>query len=177
VPSYEEVLEGERKMLRVFFDVLRNRIKEAWEASGGKPDLPIIVAHYAGFDVRTIWQRAKILGVTPPVWWPIDYNRYRRDEVQDTMTMWAGHDGHISLDDLCRALGVGGKDDLDGSKVWDAIQQGRLMDVHCYCDDDVERVRRVHRILHRRSSSDDDEIYAVADAAADRDHGALEEVA
>src|SRR5690606_6022815 len=99
--------------------------------------VPIVVAHHSDFDIRMIWQRARVLGVTPPVWWPLNYNRYRQDEVYDTMSAWAGPGGRISLDALCTALGVPGKDGMDGSGVWNAVQQGRIADVCTYCNDDV----------------------------------------
>lgn len=155
---------------------------------------PIVVAHYAMFDVRMLWQRAKILGVPVPVWWPIDAHKYRSDQVVDTMTLWAGHDDRVSLDTLCRALKIPGKDGMDGSKVWDAIQAGNAKDVWIYCDEDVERVRRVHKhltaepeekqsfeLLHIGKAWTDTEraeMLAAAEEAADAQHGvASEEVA
>src|SRR5690606_24626951 len=106
---------------------------------------PILVAHHAPFDIRFIWQRAIILGVEIPDWWPIDAKPWDDTRVVDTMTLWAGHGNRISLDRLCRALGIPGKDGIDGSKVWDAIVDGRLDDVVAYCDDDIRRLRSCHR--------------------------------
>ena len=106
---------------------------------------PIIVAHHAQFDVRFIWQRCVILGVPVPNWWPIDAKPWDQNRLQDTMLMWAGATGRIGLDRLCRALGIPGKADMDGSMVWDAIRDGRINDVVEYCDSDVERLRNVHR--------------------------------
>ena len=107
---------------------------------------PVVVAHHAQFDIRYIWQRCVILGVQVPSWWPIDARPWDNEKVQDTMTAWAGHGNRIGLDRLCKALGIPGKpDDIDGSKVWDAIRDGRIADVAAYCDGDVERLRAVHR--------------------------------
>lgn len=150
--------------------------------------IPIVVGHLVGFDIRMLWQRAKILGVTTPIWWPIDHHKYRLDEVQDTMTLWCVHDDRISLDDLCIALGIPRKGDgLDGSKVWDAIQAGRALEVQAYCDDDVERVRAVHKRIVRPEwdeveeattlSNDRVAMADAANAAADADHGLAEELA
>ena len=111
----------------------------------GKTPVPIVVAHHAQFDVRYIWQRCVILGVPVPAWWPHDAKPWDTDRVDDTMLLWAGQGGRIGLDRLCRALGIPGKGDLDGSKVWDALQQGRINDVAEYCDDDVRRLRAVHQ--------------------------------
>lgn len=109
--------------------------------------IPIFVAHHAQFDLRYVWQRAVALGITPPSWWPIDARPWDTDRVQDTMTMWAGHNGRIGLDRLCRALGLEGKTGVDGSKVWDLVREGRLDEVVEYCGDDVRRLRSVHRRL------------------------------
>jgi hypothetical protein len=169
--------------------------REAWgdQNRGRYMQLPIVVAHSADFDIRMVWQRAKILGVTPPIWWPIQFNRYRDDEVQDTMVMWSGHTDRISLDNLCVALGIPGKGDgLDGSQVWNAVQQGRAWDVFEYCGQDVERCRSVHKRLRGPAKSDvvqiwsnehgrprvveeivvdTDGLFEAAAAAADADHG------
>lgn len=159
--------EAERAMLQGFFDGLRGLLREhAAEAAMASLDeqgrndseaiklevqrhrhVPVIVAHHAGFDVRYIWQRAVILGVTPPSWWPIDARPWDQDRIQDTMVMWAGQGNRIGLDRLCRALGLPGKTGMDGSQVWDLVQAGRIDDVVSYCDDDVRRLRSVHRRL------------------------------
>lgn len=108
--------------------------------------VPIIVAHHAGFDIRFVWQRAVILGVTPPSWWPIDARPWDTDRIADTMTMWAGAGNRIGLDRLCRALGLPGKQGgIDGSKVWDLVRAGRIDEVVEYCAHDVRRLRSVHR--------------------------------
>nr|WP_295884166.1 hypothetical protein [uncultured Devosia sp.] len=107
--------------------------------------VPIVVAHHAAFDVRYVWQRAIILGVTPPAWWPIDARPWDTDRVYDTMTAWAGNGGRIGLDRLCKALGLPGKTGVDGSMVWDLVRDGRIEEVVDYCDDDVRRLRSAHR--------------------------------
>jgi 3'-5' exonuclease len=107
--------------------------------------IPTLVAHHSQFDVRFIWQRAIILGVKVPAWWPHDARPWDTDRLQDTMTGWAGHGNRIGLDRLCRALGIEGRGDIEGSKVWDAVQAGRINNVCQYCDDDVARLRAVHR--------------------------------
>lgn len=66
------------------------------------------------------------------------------------MTAWAGIGNRISLDKLCRVMGIPTKgseigDEIDGSKVWDFVQAGRIADVATYCCGDVERVREIHR--------------------------------
>lgn len=157
--------DAEKVMIQALFEGLESMLHEHAKSAAlaslveqGRSDIdavrlemqrhrqvPIVVAHHAGFDIRYIWQRAIILGVTPPSWWPIDARPWDQDRVQDTMTMWAGHGNRIGLDRLCRALGITGKTGVDGSMVWDLVRDGRIDDVVSYCDDDVRRLRSVHR--------------------------------
>jgi predicted PolB exonuclease-like 3'-5' exonuclease len=47
---------------------------------------------------------------------------------------------------LCLALSIPTpKGDLDGSKVWQYVQDGRHEEVAAYCRRDVEATRQVHR--------------------------------
>jgi hypothetical protein len=103
-----------------------------------------VVGHNVGFDIRFLWQRAIVLGVEMPTWWPRDPKPWGR-ETFDTMTAFAGSRDSISLDDLCKALGIEGKGDFDGSMVADAWAAGEHEKVAAYCRSDVERVRQIHR--------------------------------
>lgn len=113
---------------------------------------PVFVGHYiADFDLRFIFQRAVMLGIRPPACIPFKAKPWD-EAIFDTMTMWAGAKGRVSLDKLCRALGVATKgseigEEIDGSMVWDFVQAGRIADVAAYCAGDVERVRAVRRRL------------------------------
>ncbi|GLQ53617.1 hypothetical protein [Devosia nitrariae] len=127
--------------------------------------VPVVVAHHAGFDIRYIWQRAIVLGVTPPSWWPVDARPWDTDRVADTMTMWAGHGNRIGLDRLCKALGLPGKQGVDGSQVWDLVRAGRINEVVSYCDDDVRRLRSVHRKMLGLPQLEIDEIEVPAEGA------------
>lgn len=108
--------------------------------------MPVVVVghHVVGFDIRFIWQRAIALGIRMPGWFPRDPRAWD-GTVFDTMTAWAGYQGRISLDNLCRAMGLEGKGDIDGSmvaKLWADAEYTRISE---YCMADVERVRAVHR--------------------------------
>jgi hypothetical protein len=133
-------------LLGEFFAAVRRAI----EASHGR--IPRWVGHNVrDFDLRFLYQRAVVLGVRPPFALPHDA-RPGSDFVFDTMTAWAGWGGRVSLARLCAALGLPAKgaeigEEMDGSRVWDLVQAGRLDDVAEYCRADVERVRRLHRRL------------------------------
>lgn len=107
--------------------------------------VPTIVGHFvAGFDIRFLWQRAIVLGVAMPHWLPRDPKPWSRG-VFDTMNAWCGAKDSISLDNLCKAIGVAGKDGIDGSMVAGMWQRCQFNEVAEYCRADVERVRNVHR--------------------------------
>lgn len=106
---------------------------------------PVVVGHFvAGFDIRFLWQRAFVLGVKMPAWFPRDPKPWSQ-EVHDTMAMWAGAKGSISLDNLCKALGVPGKGNVTGADVAGMFERGEHEAIAAYCEADVERVRQVHR--------------------------------
>lgn len=110
---------------------------------------PRFVGHNVrDFDLRFLYHRAVILGVNPGFHIPHDV-RYNGAEVFDTMTGWAGWGNRISLARLCEALGLDPNgteigQEIDGSKVWEFVQAGRVDEVARYCDADVERVRTAY---------------------------------
>lgn len=113
--------------------------------SAKKAFAPKIIGHYvADFDLRFLWQRAFIHGVRMPAFWPRDPKPWSQ-EVRDTMQMWAGAKGTISLDNLCKALGIEGKKGFDGSMVAEAWKNGEFDKVCEYCRDDIVRVRAAYK--------------------------------
>jgi predicted PolB exonuclease-like 3'-5' exonuclease len=110
------------------------------------PLMPIkIVGHNVkDFDLRFLFQRSVILGVQPSI--DLGVGQRYPAHVYDTMTEWAGFGNRISLDRLCKALGITCKsNDMDGSKVWPMAQAGLLAEIGNYCMEDVEAVRLVHQ--------------------------------
>lgn len=106
----------------------------------------VIVGHnVAEFDLRFLWQRACVLGVATPPWFPRDPKPWS-DDVHDTMAMWAGRNGRISLDRLAKIFGLGGKTQgmtgADVGRVWAGGDADRIA---AYCRDDVEMTRAIHR--------------------------------
>ena len=136
-PSHATVgftTSGEAEALRAFATTVRP-----------SNERPVIVGHFvAGFDIRFLWQRAFVLGVKMPAWFPRDPKPWSA-EVHDTMAMWAGSRDTISLDNLCKALGLPGKRNITGADVAGMWERGEFSDIAAYCQQDVERVRQVHR--------------------------------
>lgn len=136
-PKYGGV-DHERSYLEAIF----TKITAARPFSGRT----VIVGHnVAEFDLRFLWQRACVLGVPVPPWFPRDPKPWA-ENVHDTMAMWAGRNGRISLDRLAKIFGVGGKFDgmtgADVARVWAGGDLARIAD---YCRQDVEITRAIHR--------------------------------
>ena len=108
-----------------------------------------IVGHNASaFDLRFLVHRYIVNGIKPPVVIAraAQAKPWESDKVFDTMVQWAGTGNRVSLDKLCLALGIPSpKGEIDGSKVWQYVQAGRIAEVAAYCGKDVEAVREVWR--------------------------------
>jgi DNA polymerase elongation subunit (family B) len=105
---------------------------------------PVIIGHnVANFDIRFLWQRAIVLGVRMPRWFPRDPKPWGND-VFDTMTAFAGSRGTIGMERLCLALGMDGKGEIDGSMIADLWAKGEHEKIAEYCRSDVERTRKIH---------------------------------
>lgn len=135
--SVKTLLE-ERQAIEAFIEIVNVKRQSDWS--------PLqIVGHFvAGFDLRFLTQRAIVLGIKLPSWWPKDPKPWS-SEVFDTMVAWAGAKGTISLDNLCFALGLEGKAEIDGSMVAQMWADGKHTEIAGYCRDDIDRVRRVHQ--------------------------------
>lgn len=112
--------------------------------------LPTWVGHYiTGFDLRFLFHRHVVNQIKPAIHLPYDAKPWS-DRVFDTKVEWSGLSGYTgssSMTALCRAFGIDGKGDIDGSKIWDAVLEGRYQDIADYCDDDVNRARIFHKRL------------------------------
>lgn len=106
---------------------------------------PVLVGHnLINFDIRFMWQRAIILGVQMPRWFPRDPKPWSGD-VFDTMLAFAGQRNTIGMDRLCSVLGFPGKGNIDGSMVGQMYAEGRHNEIAAYCIADIERTRKIHK--------------------------------
>lgn len=119
-------------------------ILDVYPQSNAKP-LPVVVGHNVQWDVRFLWQRFVVNGISPPRWLR-EALRAKPWEISDTMLMWnPERERRTSLDKLCRILGVpSSKGDLDGSKVWDAYRAGEIQRIAEYCAADVVAMRECY---------------------------------
>ena len=124
------------------FDILTRFNDYLREKSNKSTSAPLFIGHnIAKFDDRFIFQRSVINGVKL-------YHVATRQNTYDTMTEWAGYGNTVSLDKLCKVLGIEQKGDIDGSKVWQYVQDGKIAEVAEYCAKDVERTRQIYKRMN-----------------------------
>lgn len=105
---------------------------------------PRFVGHnLVEFDLRFLFQRCVVLGVRPSPHIPFAAKPWD-DSVYDTMVRWGARAGG-SLDKIAKALGLAGKGNIDGSKVWDYVRDGRIAEVADYCKNDIDLTRALYR--------------------------------
>ena len=124
--------------LNVFLDNIEN------------PNDVLTVGHcVVSFDLRFLMHRYMVNGIKPHKILRLanQAKPWDTDKVYDTMTQWAGFGNRVSLDKLCKALGITSpkENGMDGTKVWDFFQAGRIVDIEEYCKDDVSATRKVYK--------------------------------
>jgi hypothetical protein len=144
--------EPESDFLRRSLEAIRALADSAAviDASGNSwPSEEYFIAHNAPFDLGFLLRRCWVHGIKPPVKLPLPSAHAPRD-FGDTMTLWAGNRETISLDRLCRALGVKSpkSDGVDGSQVFDMWQAGKYEDIARYNAADVLAVKQCWQRLN-----------------------------
>lgn len=138
MPLYSD---DEAAILRDFFTVVGAHIRL------NNMRRPTFIGHnILQFDMRFILQRAFINRVPVPLWFPRNARPWD-DSINDTMLMWAGQGGRISLANLCEALGVVSNNEMDGSMVYDLYAQGKIEQIAEYCADDVRITRECWQLM------------------------------
>lgn len=115
--------------------------------SGMMPDVAKFCGHnIAGFDLPFLKHRSIILGIKPPRSLLYAMNAKPWDScIYDTMLMWSSErEKRVSMDKLCKAFGIEGKGDFDGSQVANEWENGSKEKVISYCKADVERTIQIY---------------------------------
>jgi len=129
--------QDERQALTGFLELLRSF----------DPDTDEIVGHnIIGFDLPFIFQRCLVHCISArPL---VDLSEFRVRGVFDTMRHWWLGDrrSRVSLDDVAWALGIESSktSEVEGSKVFDLYQAGRLAEIREYNLNDVRVTRKVY---------------------------------
>jgi hypothetical protein len=109
-------------------------------------DCDELVGHnLIGFDLPFIFQRCLVHGIQArPL---VNLAEYNVRGVFDTMhRWWLGAKRHVSLDDVAWALGIESSKtaDVEGSKVFDLYQAGKLDQIREYNLNDVRVTRKIY---------------------------------
>lgn len=125
----------------------------------------IISWNGSGFDLPVLHYRGMLHGVTAPRYWDLgdgDYadsrdfkwnnyiSRYhtRHLDLMDLLALYNPR-GNAPLDDLAKLYGFPGKLGMDGGKVWEAWQGGKIAEIRDYCETDVINTYLVYNRFRR----------------------------
>jgi hypothetical protein len=127
----------EREVIALFYSFIENECHDTEKFCGH---------NIVGFDLPFLKHRSIILGIKPPRALLAAMNAKPWDAcIADTMLMWSS-DPHKrgSMDRLCKAFGIAGKDGFDGSMVAETwpIDPQKVIE---YCKDDVRRTIEMHK--------------------------------
>ncbi|MFN2515636.1 MAG: ribonuclease H-like domain-containing protein [Pyrinomonadaceae bacterium] len=128
--------QDEKKSLLAFLEFMKGFDRETDELVGH---------NIIGFDLPFLFQRclAHCISARPLV----DLGEYRVRGVFDTMhNWWLGAKRFVSLDDIAWALGIESSKTatVEGSKVFDLYQAGKLAEIREYNLNDVRVTRKVY---------------------------------
>jgi predicted PolB exonuclease-like 3'-5' exonuclease len=126
----------EKEILQWFYKELEIKINYQ-----DRPFLRIVGHNHVAFDLPFLRKRSIINQVTPSSHLPVNAKPWD-SKVYDTMYQWDPQN-RISMDKLCRALGIAGKGDISGADVWPMYQEGRIEEIAEYCRGDVDRTRQM----------------------------------
>ena len=135
--------DTEAEAITRFYDAIREAVKVDYH--GGSASVPVQFCGHnsAGFDMPFLKQRSIILGLAIP---PDVRKAFGAKpwDMLDTMLLWDSKK-MVGMDKLCRAFGIQGKGDFDGSMVnaeWTTGSRDKVIE---YNKDDVNRTRQIYK--------------------------------
>lgn len=138
--------DGEKKMLEDFYSHIYDQTSTAIHGGVVEGKATFVGHNIVGFDLPFLKHRSIILGVKPPrAFMEAFAAKPWGSEVADTMLLWSSDkEKRASMDKLCKAFGIPGKGDFDGSMVADTwpIDPHKVI---TYCADDVQRTREIYK--------------------------------
>ena len=141
VSTIGKIEDDEATVLRKFYDLLERYTPQLVSWNGGGFDLPVL--HYRslihGISAARYWDMGDgDFGDSRDFKWNNYLSRYhmRHCDLMDVLAMYNGR-ANAPLDQMAKLCGFPGKMGMDGSKVWNAFQQGQLQEVRDYCETDA----------------------------------------
>ena len=129
--------DDEASIIQRFFDGIDKYTPQIVSWNGSGFDLPVL--HYRGLIHGVQCARYWDMGEDDKDFkWNNYISRYhsRHIDLMDLLALYGGR-ANAPLDDLAKLIGFPGKLGMDGSKVWEAYQQGKLNEIRNYCETDV----------------------------------------
>jgi predicted PolB exonuclease-like 3'-5' exonuclease len=142
--SLGEPDEDEGSLIQRFFDGIDKYTPQLVSWNGGGFDLPVL--HYRGLIHGVQCARYWEMGEDDREFkWNNYISRYhmRHLDLMDLLAMYTGR-ANAPLDDMAKLIGFPGKLGMDGSRVWEAYQQGQLAQIRNYCETDVANTYLVY---------------------------------
>lgn len=139
--SISEPEHGEGEIIQRFFDGIDKFTPQIVSWNGGGFDLPVL--HYRGLIHGVVAARYWDLGDgdfgdSREFKWNNYISRYhtRHLDLMDLLALYQPR-ANVQLDELAKLIGFPGKLGMDGGKVWQAWQDGRIAEIRDYCETDV----------------------------------------
>ena len=129
--------DGEADLIRRFYDGIERYTPQivSWNGSG--------------FDMPVLHYRSLVHGLSAPRYWDMGeddrefkfnnyINRYhsRHLDLMDLLALYNARN-NVPLDALAQLCGFPGKLGMDGSQVWQAFQDAKIVDIRNYCETDT----------------------------------------
>ena len=141
VSTIGKIEDDEATVLRKFYELIERYTPQLVSWNGGGFDLPVL--HYRslihGISAARYWDMGDgDFGDSRDFKWNNYLSRYhmRHCDLMDVLAMYNGR-ANAPLDQMAKLCGFPGKMGMDGSKVWNAFQQGQLQEVRDYCETDA----------------------------------------
>lgn len=140
--------DSEEDAINRFYDAVREQAKNKHYGGEVSGMITLCGHNIAGFDLPFLKHRSMILGIRPPPDVLSAVNAKPWDKtIADTMLIWSqDREKRVSLDKLCRAFGIDGKGDFNGSMVAETwpVDPEKVIE---YCKADIQKTRDVYRRL------------------------------
>ena len=129
----------------------RDILRQFFQLAAEEGAMPELVGHnLLGFDLPFIIHRAIQHGLRLPFWFPNRRNiKPWSNRVFDTMLVWAGDKGRISLDELAFVLGIEVKPTIKGEDVPRLFWDQKFQQIAEHNREDVRVVQAIYRRMKK----------------------------
>lgn len=114
-----------------------------------EPTDTYLIGHHIPFDIKFMWKRYVVNKIQPS--FKLKINGRHEIDFYDTMQGWNGY-GHDKCQKshkfVCNVLGIPLKTGMDGSMVWDKVQEGKYTDITKYNLEDVDTTFEIYKRLN-----------------------------